>query len=336
MTEEIVILDFGAQYTQVIARRIRECNVYSTILPYDLPAAQIRARLPKGIILSGGPSSVYAKDAPLPDKGIFDLGIPVLGICYGVQLLAHLLGGKVEPGQKREFGKGLLTVSDSACPLFQGLPPAFQVWNSHGDKLTRLPTGFKSVAVTENSTYAAIEHRRKNIFGLQFHPEVVHTPRGKELISNFVHGVCGCGRNWTMSTYVDQAVAEIRAKVGRERVFLGLSGGVDSSVTAALLHKAIGDQLTCIFVNNGLLRAREPETVQEVFGRHFKIRLQYEDASKLFLKRLRGVIDPERKRKIIGRTFIEVFQGATKRAGQAKFLAQGTLYPDVIESVPIG
>jgi GMP synthase (glutamine-hydrolysing) len=236
----------------------------------------------------------------------------VLGICYGVQLLAHYLGGKVEAGQKREFGKGLLTVSDSLSPLFQGLPPTFQVWNSHGDRLTRLPIGFKSVAVTGNSTYAAIEHRRKKMFGLQFHPEVVHTTRGKEIISNFVHHVCGCGRNWTMHHYAEQAVEEIRGQVGRERVVLGLSGGVDSSVAAALLHKALGDQLTCIFVNNGLLRAREPETVQEVFGRHFKIKLLYEDASRLFRKRLRGVINPERKRKIIGRTFIEVFQEQLK------------------------
>ncbi len=335
MTEEIVILDFGSQYTQVIARRIRECSVYSTILRYDTPAAEIAKRRPKGIILSGGPSSVYAKEAPLPDKAIFDLGLPVLGICYGLQLLAQYLGGKVEPGQKREYGKGLLTVSDNSCALLRGLPAECQVWNSHGDKLTRIPTGFKAVAVTENSSYAAIEHRRRKMFGLQFHPEVAHTPRGREIISNFVHQVCGCGKNWNMRSYLDQAVEEIRAQVGSERVILGLSGGVDSSVAAALLHKAIGDQLTCIFVNNGLLRAKEADAVREVFGRNFKMKLQYEDASRLFLGRLKGVTDPERKRKIIGRTFIEVFQGATKRAGKAKFLAQGTLYPDVIESVPI-
>jgi GMP synthase (glutamine-hydrolysing) len=335
MNEQIVILDFGSQYTQVIARRIRECSVYCTIVPYNIPADKLAAMKPSGLILSGGPSSVYGEDAPLPDPAIFEMKVPILGICFGIQLLAHFMGGKVERGPKREYGKGLLTVTDNTCILFKDLPPTFQVWNSHGDKLTKIPTGFKSVAVTENSNYAAIEHRRKKVFGLQFHPEVVHTPRGKEVISNFVHGICGCGRNWTMRNYVDQAVETIRAQVGKERVILGLSGGVDSSVAAALLHKAIGDQLTCIFVNNGVLRANEAEIVQEVFGRNFKLKLQYEDATNIFLRRLKGITDPERKRKIIGRAFIEVFQAATKRAGKAKFLAQGTLYPDVIESVPI-
>jgi GMP synthase (glutamine-hydrolysing) len=336
MTEQIVILDFGSQYTQVIARRIRECNVYSVILRYDTPASAIAALKPSGIILSGGPSSVYTNDAPLPDKNIFALGVPVLGICYGVQLFAQFLGGKVEKGQKREYGKGTLTVKSRSCALFRGLPAQLQVWNSHGDKLTKLPHGFKPVAVTENSEFAAIENSAQKYFGLQFHPEVAHTPRGREIIANFVHGICGCGRDWTMRSYIDQAVEEIRAQVGKERVVLGLSGGVDSSVAAALLHKAIGDQLTCIFVNNGLLRAREAEVVQEVFGRNFRVKLQYENASALFLKRLKGITDPERKRKIIGQAFIEVFQAATRRAGKAKFLAQGTLYPDVIESVPIG
>ncbi len=335
MSEQIVILDFGSQYTQVIARRIRECNVYSTIIRCDTPAAEIAALAPRGLILSGGPSSVYAKDAPLPDKGIFKLGVPILGICYGVQLLAHFLGGRVEKGQKREYGKGTLTVHDASCALFENLPTTLQVWNSHGDKLTKLPKDFAVVATTENSDYAVIENRERRIFGLQFHPEVVHTPRGREVYSNFVHGVCGCGKNWTMRNYLEQAVADIRAQVGSERVILGLSGGVDSSVAAALLHKAIGDQLTCIFVNNGLLRAKEAEVVQEVFGRNFKVKLQYEDASALFLKKLKGVTEPEKKRKIIGKAFIDVFQAATKRAGKAKFLAQGTLYPDVIESVPI-
>jgi GMP synthase (glutamine-hydrolysing) len=336
MSEQIVILDFGSQYTQVIARRVRECQVYSTILRYDTPARQIAGLKPSGLILSGGPSSVYASDAPLPDPRLFRLGVPVLGICYGVQLLAHFLGGKVEKGLKREYGKGTLTVRNRHCPLFVRLPATLQVWNSHGDKLTRIPHGFRPVAITENSDFAAIEHKAKRFYGLQFHPEVVHTPRGKEMLSNFVHGVCGCGGEWTMRNYVDQAVAQLRQQVGGERVILGLSGGVDSSVAAALLHRAIGDQLTCIFVNNGVLRAREAEVVQEVFGRHFRIRLQYEDASRRFLRGLKGVTDPERKRKIIGRTFIEVFEEATQRAGRAKFLAQGTLYPDVIESIPIG
>jgi len=335
MNEQIVILDFGSQYTQVIARRIRECSVYSTILRFDTPAAEIAKLAPKGIILSGGPNSVYTPKAPLPDKAIFMLGVPVLGICYGVQIFAQFLGGKVEKGQKREYGKGTLTVADPACALFDGLPESLQVWNSHGDKLTRLPKDFVVVGTTENSDYAAIEHPKRKFFGIQFHPEVVHSPRGKEILANFVHRVCECGRNWTMRSYLEQSVEEIRAQVGKERVILGLSGGVDSSVAAALLHKAIGDQLTCIFVNNGLLRAREAEVVQEVFGKHFKIRLQYEEATKAFLKPLKGVTDPERKRKIIGKTFIEVFENATKLAGKAKFLAQGTLYPDVIESVPI-
>jgi GMP synthase (glutamine-hydrolysing) len=335
MTEQIIILDFGSQYTQVIARRIRECNVYSVILRYDTPAKEIAAMKPSGIILSGGPSSVYAKDAPLPDRAIFKLGVPVLGICYGLQILAQYLGGKVERGQKREYGKGALKVKDSFCPLFANLPETLQVWNSHGDKLTKLPAGFKSVAVTENSHLAAIENRARKMFGLQFHPEVAHTPRGREILVNFVHNICGCGKNWTMRSYIEQAVEEIRAQVGKEQVILGLSGGVDSSVAAALIHKAVGKQLTCIFVNNGVLRGREADVVREVFGRHFKLKLQYENASKLFLSRLAGVTDPERKRKIIGRTFIEVFQSATRRAGKAKFLAQGTLYPDVIESVPI-
>jgi GMP synthase (glutamine-hydrolysing) len=335
MTEKIVILDFGSQYTQVIARRVRECNVYSIIVPFSIPAPELAAMKPSGIILSGGPSSVYATKAPLPDKNLFKLGVPVLGVCYGLQLLAQFLGGKVERGLKREFGKGTLTVKDASCALFHRLPKTLQVWNSHGDKLTKLPDGFKAVAVTDNSEFAAIECRERKFFGLQFHPEVVHTPRGKEILFNFVHGVCGCGKSWTMRNYVDQAVEAIRAQVGKEQVILGLSGGVDSSVAAALLHKAIGEQLTCIFVNNGVLRAHEAEVVQHVFAKNFRIKLQYEDASKMFLSRLKGVTDPERKRKIIGKTFIEVFAAATKRAGQAKFLAQGTLYPDVIESVPI-
>jgi GMP synthase (glutamine-hydrolysing) len=335
MNEQIVILDFGSQYTQVIARRIRECNVYSVIVPYNTPARDVAAMKPSGIILSGGPASVYSPKAPMPDRALFDLDVPILGICYGVQLFAHFMGGRVEKGLKREYGKGTLAVKDASCALFRKLPANLQVWNSHGDKLTRLPRGFVAVATTENSDYAAIEHHSRKRFGLQFHPEVAHTPRGREIIANFVHGICGCGRSWTMRHYVDQAVDQIRAQVGGNRVILGLSGGVDSSVAAALLHKAIGNQLTCIFVNNGLLRAREAEVVREVFGRNFHVRLQYEDATTKFLSRLRRVTDPERKRKIIGRTFIEVFQAATRRAGKARFLAQGTLYPDVIESVSI-
>ena len=336
MNEQIVILDFGSQYTQVIARRIRECKVYSTIVHYNTPAAVIAEMNASGIILSGGPSSVYAKDAPLPDKAVFKLGIPVLGICFGLQVMARFLKGKVERGQKREYGKGTLRVKRAQCRLFDALPRELQVWNSHGDKLTKLPDGFKSVATTDNSPFAAIENAKARFYGLQFHPEVVHTPRGKKIISNFVRKICGCGRKWTMRSYVEQAVEEIRLQVGKEKVILGLSGGVDSSVAAALIHKAIGKQLTCIFVNNGVLRANEAGVVKKVFGRNFKVKLHYEDSTNLFIRKLRGVTDPETKRKIIGNTFIDVFQKATRKVGKAKFLAQGTLYPDVIESVPIG
>jgi GMP synthase (glutamine-hydrolysing) len=245
MNEQIVILDFGSQYTQVIARRIRECNVYSVILRYDTPAVEIAGLKPGGIILSGGPSSVYAKGAPLPDKNIFALGVPVLGICYGVQLFAQYLGGQVEKGLKREYGKGTLRVTDGACPLFANLPESLQVWNSHGDKLTKLPNGFQPVAITENSEFAAIENRARKFFGLQFHPEVVHTPRGREIIANFVHHVCGCGKNWTMRSYVEQAIGEIRAQVGGEKVILGLSGGVDSSVAAATSSPASSSTTAC-------------------------------------------------------------------------------------------
>jgi len=335
MTEQILILDFGSQYTQVIARRIRECNVFCTIVPYNISARKLAALKPRGLILSGGPANAYADKSPQPDPGIFKLGIPMLGICYGLQLIALYQDGKVEPSGKREYGKGTLRVTDTACHLFKTMPRRLQVWNSHGDKITRLPRGFQTVAVTENSDHAAIEHRKRRIFGLQFHPEVVHTPRGIELLSNFVHDICGCSRDWTMHNYVDQAVEAIRNQVGSERVILGLSGGVDSSVAAALIHRAIGDQLTCIFVNNGVLRGREAGVVREVFGRHFKIKLHYENATARFLKGLRGVTNPERKRVIIGTTFIKVFEEATRKVGKARFLAQGTLYPDVIESVPI-
>ena len=335
MQEQIVILDFGSQYTQVIARRIRECKVYSIILPYNTPAEEIAALAPKGIILSGGPMSVYSRKAPLPDKAVFELGVPVLGICFGLQVMAKFLGGKVERGLKREYGKGTLTVKDGRCALFGKLPKSLQVWNSHGDKLTKLPEGFKTVAVTENSPHAAVENRKRKFFGLQFHPEVVHTPKGKTILGNFVQKICGCGRKWTMRSYIDQSVEDIRAQVGNEHVILGLSGGVDSSVAAALIHKAIGKQLTCIFVNNGVLRANEAEAVKTLFKNNFKCNFLYEDTANLFLKKLKGIKDPETKRKIIGNTFIDVFQKATRKVGKAKFLAQGTLYPDVIESVPI-
>jgi len=333
MTERIVILDFGSQYTQVIARRIRECKVYSEILPFHTKAKTLASLRPKGIILSGGPASVYAKGAPQIDPEIFALGVPILGICYGMQLIALHLGGKVEKGTHREYGRGILHLKGKS-PLFKSLPSRLEIWNSHGDRLTALPQKFKTIATTDNSPYAVIQ--RDNIYGLQFHPEVAHTPKGKIILANFVHTICGCSSSWTTQSVIDQAVEEIRARVGKEEVILGLSGGVDSSVAAALIHKAIGKQLTCIFVDNGLLRKGERKTVEDIFGKNLKLKLITVDASKSFLKKLSGVSDPEKKRKVIGYEFINVFdQASAKAGGKAKFLAQGTLYPDVIESVPI-
>lgn len=344
---KIVILDFGSQYTQVIARRIRECQVYSEILRYDTAANEIAALKPNGIVLSGGPASVYDERAPQVDPEIFALGIPVLGICYGMQLMALHLGGQVEFSERREYGAGLLHVSNGS-ELFAGIAAQIDIWNSHGDKVTALPTGFRAAARTDNSHFAAIEHPQRKLFGLQFHPEVAHTPRGKEILQNFVYHICHCSMDWTMGSFIDEACTRVREQVGDHKVVLGLSGGVDSSVVAALLHKAIGDQLTCIFVNNGLLRAREDEIVQRVFVENFHVRLKYVDASERFLRLLEGVTDPEQKRKIIGNEFIKVFEHATQellneeRASGADehagyhFLAQGTLYPDVIESVAIG
>jgi len=338
---KVVILDFGSQYTQVIARRVRESRVYSEILSFHSSCEDILATGTRGIILSGGPASVLSPDAPQIDAGIFNLGIPVLGICYGVQLMAYHLGGIVEYSDRREYGAGTLTLTGSS-PVFEGLPGKFQVWNSHGDKLTQLPSGFESIGYTENSAYAAVQQRQKLFFGLQFHPEVAHTPLGKEILENFLYRACGCSPDWTMESFIEQTCREIRSRVGDDKVVLGLSGGVDSSVAAAIIHRAIGDQLTCIFVNNGLLRMREPETVQKIFRGHFHIHLKCVDASDRFLALLRGVTDPEKKRKLIGTEFIRVFEEATKELkaedsgqGHYRFLAQGTLYPDVIESVSI-
>jgi GMP synthase (glutamine-hydrolysing) len=330
----------------VIARRIRECQVYSQIIPFSTPAKKIREAGARGLILSGGPASVYAKGAPQPDKEIFNLGIPILGICYGMQLMGHHLGGKVENSQRREFGASLLHVKPAArqagqeADLFHGLPDVLDIWNSHGDKLTKLPKGFISAAETDNSPFAAIADRKRRFYGLQFHPEVAHTPRGKEIIQNFVYHICGCKMDWTMGSFIGQVCAQVREQVGGDHVVLGLSGGVDSSVAAALLHKAIGDQLTCIFVNNGLLRSKEAEVVRRVFGENFHVKLKYVNATGPFLNGLKGVTNPERKRKIIGREFIRVFDHAVaeltkKSKAKIRFLAQGTLYPDVIESVSI-
>ncbi|MEO5754779.1 MAG: glutamine-hydrolyzing GMP synthase [Chthoniobacterales bacterium] len=342
----VLILDFGSQYTQVIARRVRECQVYSEIVRHDLTAAEVERLQPQGIILSGGPASVYDKGAPQMDLQIFSLGIPILGICYGMQLMARHLGGEVEFSGRREYGAGLLLI-DESNPLLDGLGEQMDIWNSHGDKLTALPEGFRAIAHTENSAFAAIGNIESRLYALQFHPEVSHTPRGREIIENFLFRICHCAMDWTMGSFIDEACARVRQQVGDQKVVLGLSGGVDSSVAAALLHQAIGDQLTCIFVNNGLLRENEAETVQRVFGENFKIKLKYVDASESFLRLLEGVTDPETKRKVIGGEFVRVFEEATEEllaqdhAAQDShtgyhFLAQGTLYPDVIESVAIG
>jgi len=344
---KILILDFGSQYTQVIARRIRELQVYSEIVRFDTPATEIAKLKPSGLILSGGPASVYDKGAPHLDPEVFSLGIPVLGICYGLMLMAHHLGGQVVFTGRREYGAGTLHIANGS-QLLDGLGPQIDVWNSHGDEVTALPKGFRAAGRTESSNFAAVEDPQRKLYGLQFHPEVAHTPRGKEILQNFVYHICHCTMDWTMGSFIEEACARVREQVGDQKVVLGLSGGVDSSVTAALLHKAIGDQLTCIFVNNGLLRSREEEIVQRVFGENFHVRLKYVDASERFLALLKGVTDPETKRKIIGNEFIKVFQHATKelleedrkngarKHGGYKFLAQGTLYPDVIESVSIG
>ncbi len=335
MAQTIAVIDFGSQYTQVIARRIRECQVYSRIYHHSAPATQLRDDGVIGIILSGGPSSVFTRGAPMPDPELFALGIPVLGICYGLQLMGHQLGGRVAKSEHREYGHGMLRIR-RAGRLFAGLPRRLRVWNSHGDRLIKMPPGFAAIGTTDNSELAVIEDRERNFYGIQFHPEVFHTEQGVEVIRNFLVGICGAKQDWTTKDYIKRAVEDIRERVGKSRVILGLSGGVDSSVAAALIHRAIGRQLTCVFVDNGLLRKGERETVESLYARNFKIDLRVVDASKLFLRRLKGITDPERKRKIIGVTFIEVFEKSLKSIGHADYLAQGTLYPDVIESVAIG
>ena len=332
--ETILVLDFGSQYSQLIARRIRECKVYSRIVPFSTPVEKIREEAPMGIILSGGPASVYQDNAPKCDPEIFNLGIPVLGICYGLQLTVMTLGGKVARGHAREYGKAEIEITGES-PLLDGLPSPLQVWMSHGDKVTALPEGFVTTAKTTNTEFAAIRHTEKKIYGIQFHPEVVHTHRGTEIIRNFAMRICGCSGNWTMESFIERSVREIQEKTAGQKVILGLSGGVASSVAAALIHKAIGDKLTCIFVNNGLLRKNEAERVQELFAGSFKMNLVYIDATDRFLDKLAGVTEPEKKRKIIGHEFVNVFDDAAMKLKDVKFLAQGTTYPDVIESVPI-
>lgn len=335
MPQTIVVLDFGSQYTQVIARRIREANVFSSVLPYNSKLSDIRKQNPVGIVLSGGPASVFAKDSPKPNPGIFKLGIPILGICYGLQLMGKMLGGEVKSSDRREYGRGTLTIERKGT-LFSGLPTKLSVWNSHGDSLAKIPKGFRVLAKTENSSYAAIEDSKRKFFGLQFHPEVEHSEKGNVVIKNFLSKVCGCKGDWDMGDFLKASIDQIREVVGKERVILGLSGGVDSSVAAALIHQAIGDQLTCIFVDNGLLRLHEREQVKTLFKNHIPGKLRVAKAGSLFLRKLKGVKDPEKKRKIIGKTFIEVFDQEVSKLGKIDFLAQGTLYPDVIESVPVG
>jgi len=329
--EWVAILDLGSQYTHLIARRIRELGVYSEIVDFRITPSELMKRSPKAIILSGGPASLTLRTAPVCDRNIFNLGIPVLGICYGAQLMAKLLGGEVKRAKAREYGKAILRVK-SKRTLFKGLNFQEVVWMSHADKITKLPEGFSVIGSTPNSLYAGIENRKRKLYGVQFHPEVVHTPKGKRILENFVVGISNCRKSWTMSSFIKTKIREIRETVGKERVLCALSGGVDSSVLAVLLHKAIRRQLICIFIDNGLLRKNERETVVERFRNYYRVNLKVVRAEDLFLKNLRGVVDPEKKRKIIGNLFIKVFEKEAKKLGKIKFLAQGTLYPDVIES----
>jgi GMP synthase (glutamine-hydrolysing) len=327
----VVVLDFGAQYAQLIARRIRESRVYSVILPFDTPIEQILSLDPQGVVLSGGPASVYDSGAPLVNPAVLNAGIPALGICYGMQLMAHLLGGRTAGAEQREYGRTRLFVDDGA-DLFAGLEPRLICWMSHGDSITGLPEGFAPLAHTDRNPIAAMGDRDRRLYGLQFHPEVSHTPWGIEVLHNFLYNVCGCKPSWTMSSFIDRSIGTIRQQVGGARALCALSGGVDSATAAALVHRAIGDQLTCIFVNHGLLRKDEPEQVVSTFRDTFQVPLIHVDARARFLARLRGVIDPEQKRRAIGEEFVRVFEEEAQRIGQIEYLVQGTLYPDVIES----
>src|SRR5215204_3118215 len=330
--EVIPILDFGAQYAQLIARRVREKGVYSELVRPDISIDELKRLNPKGIILSGGPSSVYEPGAPKCDPRLFDLGVPVLGICYGMQLGVQVLGGQVKPHHAREFGRAKLHLAQPNDPLVRGLPQDTTVWMSHGDQVHDLPAEFIPLATTPTCPYAAAKHSSRPFYGVQFHPEVTHTPRGEQIFQNFLYEICRCRGDWTMGNFVEQSVRRIREQVGGGKVICGLSGGVDSSVAAALIHKAIGDQLVCIFVDNGLLRKNERDLVETTFRDHFHIDLRVHDASEQFLSNLKGVTDPQQKRKIIGREFIEAFKREATTIEGARFLAQGTLYPDVIES----
>lgn len=331
--DKILILDFGSQVTQLIARRVREAHVYCELHSYDMPLEEIKAFAPKGIILSGGPNSVYESDYQA-DTGIFNLGIPVLGICYGMQFMAHHLGGEVSPGDQREFGYAQVKTIDSELTrdIYDGTPNVLDVWMSHGDKVSKLPEGFAVIGDTPSCPIAMMENTEKQFYGIQFHPEVTHTKQGKALLNRFVLDICGAQPSWTMPNYIEEAVEKIRAQVGNDEVILGLSGGVDSSVAAALIHRAIGDQLTCVFVDHGLLRLNEGRMVMDMFARNLGVNVIHVDATDDFMGKLAGVTDPEQKRKIIGAEFVEVFQTEAAKRKNAKWLAQGTIYPDVIES----
>jgi GMP synthase (glutamine-hydrolysing) len=337
--ERVVILDFGSQYTQLIARKVRECGVYAELHPYSISEECLHALAPKALILSGSPFSVYADGAPMPAFDVFAFAearqIPILGLCYGLQLIAHTQGGAVDKAAKREYGRAMLEMKSGlgAPPLLFDGVKHFQVWMSHGDSLTKIPDGFEVIATTENAPYCALQNTQRGIYGLQFHPEVHHSLDGKQILSNFLFKIAGCKGGWNAGSFVDDAVADIRERVGAGGVICALSGGVDSTVAAVLLHKAIGKQLHCIHIDNGLMRKDESKQVVELFRTHFEMTIDVVDASELFLSRLEGVADPEQKRKIIGATFIEVFEREAKSFGDAQFLAQGTLYPDVIESV---
>ena len=330
--ETIVVMDFGSQYSMLIARRIREAHVYCEIVPHDTPWEKIAHLNPKDFVLSGGPASVYDPGAPQAPAYVFDRKVPVLGICYGMQLMAHQLGGHVVPGAQREYGHAVVHQNGKPDALFAALPPSMPVWMSHGDRINQLPPGFRSLAYSENSPVAAMGNDH-GLIGLQFHPEVVHTEQGKEILKNFLYRICGCSESWTAGNFVNEAIANITQQVGNGRVICALSGGVDSAVAATMIHKAVGDQLTCIFVDNGLLRREEPDRIAAVFEKNLRMNLRHVKAQDRFLGRLKGVIDPEVKRKAIGEEFIRVFEEEAHKLGSVDYLAQGTLYPDVIESV---
>ncbi len=327
----ILIIDFGSQYNQLIARRVREHHVYCEIEPPEIDIGRIKAMKPEGIILSGGPASIYEKGSPRTDRAIFGLGIPILGICYGLQFMVDALGGEVVHSEKREYGFAELNIIEGGG-IFSGIASPTRCWMSHGDSIGSLPPGFRVTASTANTQVAGTEHREKHRYGLQFHPEVVHTTEGRKMLENFLFGICKCRKSWTMKSFIKETTEQIRETVGNRPVILGLSGGVDSSVAAALIHRAIGDQLTCVFVDNGVLRQGEAERVQEVFKKNFQINLRFVRAKKIFLNKLKGIADPEKKRKIIGHTFIEVFEKEARKIRGVEYLAQGTLYPDLIES----